>query len=309
MRAEAAYAQLKEDQKTSQVNKNIVVLFTDLQQVLFCPNLTHSSVFYQRQYSSYNYAVHDGASGDACMMLWHEPVGQRGSTEIASCLLRYITELYKPLQFGEERKLVVWSDRCVGQNNNWRMVAMFQLLILSKYFTEINQKFLVSGHSFLPCDRDFSLIEKKKNTASVYCPFDWVEVLVTARPSNPFTVIYMDQSDFKDFSVAEQHMKKTGGLKITEYMWLQLHADDPTTVKVRKQHNILQPWQTFPLNKVKRGRQVHEPPSIANISQLLPAYSAPIPIKHQKKRDLMDMCQYLPVDKRSFYENLTSDLH
>lgn len=307
MRAEAAYSQLREDQKAAQINQNNVVLFTDLQQVLYCPTLKHSSVFYQRQYSSFNYAVHDGGSGDAYMMLWHECVAQRGANEIASCFLRYITEKYKPLEHGEERKLTVWSDRCVGQNNNWRMVSMYQLLIISKFFTQINQKFLVSGHSFLPCDRDFSLIERKKKTAVVHCPRDWIEVLVSARPSNPFTVIYMDQADFKDFSVVEKGLKKTADLKITEYLWLQLNADDPTSVKVRKQHNILQPWQTFSLNKPQHGKgHRNELPLVLNISQLKPAYNAPLPIKPQKKKDLLDMCQYLPVDKRLFYENLSS---
>ncbi|KAJ8892874.1 hypothetical protein PR048_005455 [Dryococelus australis] len=55
------------------------------------------------------------------MMFWHKAIGDRGSTEIASCLLRYVEEDYTPLREGEERKLVVWSDRCAGQNNNWTM--------------------------------------------------------------------------------------------------------------------------------------------------------------------------------------------
>lgn len=50
MRAEAAYSQLKDDQQAAKVSPNkTVVLFTDLEQVLYCSNLTHSSVFYQKQ--------------------------------------------------------------------------------------------------------------------------------------------------------------------------------------------------------------------------------------------------------------------
>nr|CAI5817612.1 unnamed protein product [Callosobruchus analis] len=83
----------------------------DLEQVLYCPTLTHSSVFYQRQLATYNYAIHDAAEGNATMMLWHEAMAHRGSTEIASSLLFYIWQNFDPLQHGQERKLIVWSDR------------------------------------------------------------------------------------------------------------------------------------------------------------------------------------------------------
>ncbi|CAH1957335.1 unnamed protein product [Acanthoscelides obtectus] len=47
------------------------------------------------------------------MLLWHEAMAHRGSTEIASALLFYITNKYSRLKAGEERKLVVWSDRLI----------------------------------------------------------------------------------------------------------------------------------------------------------------------------------------------------
>lgn len=54
-KADESYNQLKKDEEIARKNKNIV-LCTDLQQVLFCPNLTHSSIFcYQRQLSNYNF--------------------------------------------------------------------------------------------------------------------------------------------------------------------------------------------------------------------------------------------------------------
>lgn len=161
-KADQAYKQLKQDADIARKNKNIIVLCVDLQQVLFCPNLTHSSIFYQRQLSNYNFAIHDMGSNDVTMCLWHECQAKRGSTEIASCILKYVVDRFTIMQPGEQRKLIIWSDRCVGQNNNWRVLNLYALLVQSRYFSEINQKFLCSGHSFLPCDRDFALIEKKK---------------------------------------------------------------------------------------------------------------------------------------------------
>ncbi|XP_050298547.1 uncharacterized protein LOC126737611 [Anthonomus grandis grandis] len=63
-RAEKGYSALSDDIKLAKENKNTIVLCTDLQQVLFCPTLKHSSVFYQRQYSCYNQAVHNMGTND-----------------------------------------------------------------------------------------------------------------------------------------------------------------------------------------------------------------------------------------------------
>lgn len=188
MRAEAAYKALREDTNIAKENPNYIVLCTDLQQVLFSPTLTHSSIFYQRQFSTYNYAVHNMGEGNATMLLWHEAMAHRGSTEIASALLFYITEKYNRLQLGQDRKLVVWSDRCVGQNNNWKLIALLRLLLLEKYFTQVEQKFLTS---FLPCDRDFALIEHQKKVSRVYVPFQWADVIARSKVNNPFKVIFI----------------------------------------------------------------------------------------------------------------------
>nr|CAH7763422.1 unnamed protein product [Callosobruchus chinensis] len=102
MRADAGYKTLKADTEVAKHNTNTTVLFTDLQQVLSCPTLTHSSVFYQRQLATHNYAIHDAAEGNATMMLWHEAVVHRGSTEIASTLLFYIWQIFDPLQHGQK---------------------------------------------------------------------------------------------------------------------------------------------------------------------------------------------------------------
>lgn len=88
-------------------------------------------------------------SSRSTMCYWHENIGKRGSTEVVSCILKYIQKHYEPLKPYETRKLILWSDRCPGQNNNWKMVCLSHYLISLKFFTEVNQKFLTTGHSFL----------------------------------------------------------------------------------------------------------------------------------------------------------------
>lgn len=309
-RADQAYSVLKEDTAIATINQNIIVLCVDMQQVLFCPTLTHSSMFYQRQLSCYNFAIHNTGNNTVNMNLWNESIARKGSAEITSALLKHITDRYSQLEQGQERKLIVWSDRCVGQNNNWKHVALYSYLVAQRYFSEINQKFLCTGHSFLPCDRYFAHIERKKRVSQVMVPSQWSDVIAEAVRNHPFNVTTLTQSDFKDFSGIEDALKRTSKLKITEVMWLKFSHDDPFTVSVCASHNLLRPWERHEILKQPKRNSNHAAfpkafhASPASLPQL---NTALIPIKKQKKDDLMDMTQYLPPEYCSFYENLPSE--
>lgn len=294
-KAEKAYATLALEQENA--NENNIVLCVDMQQVIFTPNLTHSDVFYKRQYANYNFCVKDFHRDQSEMFVWHESIAGRGSMEIASCVFKFITNHYTPLGPGEFRKLTMWSDRCVGQNNNWTMIALFGLMIKNKYFSEINQKFLVSGHSFLPCDRDFAIIEKYKKTQKLHVPKDVKEMIETSKITSKFIVNEMNQIDFYDFGLLLQNLKKQKDLKITEAKWMQFCNDDPKTLKFRKTHNIMEAWQNF--QYIKTSNMI----DFGSV-QLLQKYKEPIPVKTEKLKDLKELAVFLPNDAKLFYDNL-----
>jgi len=296
-RAEQSYDALKKDTEFARLNSSTVVLCVDLQQVLFCPTLTHSNMFYQRQLSNYNFAIHNMGNNAVSMHLWYECIAKRGSLEIASCILNFIESNFNILVHGEERKLIIWSDRCVGQNNNWRILNVYSYLVSCKYFTEIHQKFLSTGHSFLPCDRDFALIEKQKKTAKVLVPSQWKYVIANARLEKPFTIVEMSQIDFKDFSSLEKDMTKKK-LKITQAMWLKLSADAPMHVSIRESHNTLRPWKSHEIRHNNFGE------NILSIKDLPPAYQCPLALTKKKKKDLLDMCKYIPQKYSDFFKSL-----
>ena len=280
-RASLGYQELKADIVKSKVNNSsTVVLCVDMQQVLFCPTLSHSDIFYQRQLSCYNFAIHNMGTSKAVMHLWYECIAGRGSTEIASCIIKYVTMNYNKLIDGEERKLIVWSDRCVGQNNNWRILNTYCYLAKCGYFTEINQKFLSSGHSFLPCDRDFAIIEKAKKSAKVHVPSDWKYVIADAKVIEPFDIIEMSQNDFKDLTSIEEHLpknKSSSKLQVTKYLWIKYDLDDPYTIYGRASHNVIKPWESFKI--FKENWEAKTKPA-----DLQPVYNALLPITQNKKK-------------------------
>ena len=253
-KAEKAYNAMSTDTQVAKENPNFIVVCVDLQQVIATPNLKHSDVYYQRQLSNYNFCIHNLGKNEATMCVWNESCGKRGASEIVSCILHYIVENFQKLLPHETRSLVIWSDRCVGQNNNWKMVGLCHYLVILEYFTEVNQKFLVTGHSFLPCDRDFALIEKRKKTAVLHVPDDVISMICNARDDNPFKVQVMG-GEFVDFTPVEEQIFKHPELKISDCRWIQFSKDSPTEVRTRKCHNTLEGWKVFNILKKKgRGR-------------------------------------------------------
>lgn len=98
-------------------------------------------------------------SGKATLFMWPETTAKRGSEEIASILLKYLSSI----DTTDQKDLVIFTENCGGQNKNWQ----------SKIFRTIEHRFLISGHTYLPCDRDFALIEKhKKYLGQIYSPED-----------------------------------------------------------------------------------------------------------------------------------------
>jgi hypothetical protein len=85
----------------------------DFQKTLPTPVLTYSKVYYLRQLWTYSFCIHDLASGQANMYIWHEGEASHGSQEIGSCLLRYVQELPQSVKHNE-----AFSDNAGGQNKN-----------------------------------------------------------------------------------------------------------------------------------------------------------------------------------------------
>lgn len=130
--AESAYKNMANDFQRARNEENFVCLAVDLQQILFSPTLRHSDVFYKRQFGSYNLCIYDARTDDGTMLFWTEIDGGRGADEIISCIQKYVLQNFNLLQNNEERTLVVWSDRCKGQNNNFPMLVEYLTLICKR---------------------------------------------------------------------------------------------------------------------------------------------------------------------------------
>lgn len=293
-KAEKAREVMKQDNKSSQLpTSDESMCSMDLQQVLSLPSLTHSQMFYSRQLSCYNLCVHVGDNNTGLMFLWHEGMSGRGGNEIASCVLKALS---RP-EFTRKRKLTVWSDNCIGQNKNKMMVFLWIYLTITGKYDEINQKFLVSGHSFLPCDRDFAQIEKRKRVEKCEVPKDLVKLMENATPNNPFVVTTLQPEDFFDFKQAADSYINTTKLNISKCNWIKVEKAAPGVVKTRTMFNELEAWNTCKV--FKKGVTVNKIKDL-----LLPSQPCKNNLSGEKKKDLQQMLPYLKEENRAFFEEL-----
>jgi hypothetical protein len=177
----------------------------DLEEVLNTPCSLVSSLYYKRKLSCYNLSVYSLSDGRATCFMWDETEGDRGSCEIATCLITYLKSLPSTVCH-----VCFYSDCCTGQNRNQFISTALQNAVKTSTSIQIvEQKFLQSGHTQMECDSMHSAIEHAKKRTHIFVPSQWDTVVRMARQNKPYTVIPMKHKDFLDFKpLAKQTISK-----------------------------------------------------------------------------------------------------
>lgn len=187
-KAEKARNCLKSDQDLIGSDPDCYFGFTfDLQKALPYPKLTVSVAYYKRNMYVYNLGIHNFHNQSVGMYVWDETIASRGSQEVASCIAKHITDGAKPTQ----KHVIAYSDACSGQNRNIKLALMWMKIVLSSdSFEIIDHKFMVSGHSFLPNDRDFGVIENSiRKQEQIYVPDHYYNLIRKSRKKILFLLI------------------------------------------------------------------------------------------------------------------------
>ena len=203
---------------------------------------------------------------------------------------------------------MLYSDSCGGQNRNINIVVLWLYIVASSDFSYevIDHKFMVSGHSYLPNDRDFGSIEiAKRQTQYVYVPADWRSLIFNARKKNPFIVREMKTEHFLAIKNLMKYIvnrkKNTDGEKVNwlQFIWIRVEKSSPLMYKYRLTHNELEPWKQVDLKPRQRGR-----PANIGVASMLTLYQSSCPINKKKLNDLMELLKFIPPVYHTFYHNL-----
>ncbi|XP_022906542.2 uncharacterized protein [Onthophagus taurus] len=296
-KVEAASQKMRQDLANSKLpGSSFSCVVMDLQQVLFVPSLTHSDMFYLSQLSCYNLGIYVSDINRSFMCTWHEGVAGRGSNEIASCLL----SLLNKEDAVTKNELRIWTDNCAGQNRNKILILLYIFLVTHKVFNVIEHKFLVSGHSFMQCDRDFGLIEKRKRLSLPMVPKDLHDIIKTAKYNPPFQIIDMEEHVFLDLKKTADHLLDTKNLQISKLSEIRVHSGNPAIIEVKQTHSELENWKGF--NVLIKHKTILD---IKNA--ILDGLPSTNKISDNKKKSLKSMIGYLQNENhKQFYRQLLS---
>lgn len=160
----------------------------------------------------------------------------------------------------------------------------------------VDHKFMVPGHSFLPNDRYFGLIESKiRKSNYLYIPEHYYNLIEVCKKKNPFLVVRrMAQKDFISTQQLKEwtnnRKKNTNGEAVSwlKIQWIRFLKNAPYKMFYKTSLDDNSEFKVLDLSP-KRGR-----PRIYENIDLLPLYTTIRPITEEKRKDMMDLLPYIP---------------
>ena len=302
-KAEKARSGLMSDSTNPDGTADVITF--DLQKVMPVPLLSTNEAYYCRQLSVYNLGIHSLSKDQVIMNVWSEIVASRGADEIASCLAEYC----RAISAKGVTHLIAYSDSCGGQNRNVKMVAMWMYITQTTAIEVVDHKFMVSGHSFLPNDTDFGLIERAKSkTSEIYVPEQWYAIIEKCCKKRPFTVNRMAADKFRStkriLNAITNRKTSVDGQKVNwlQIQWIRVRKDKPLCMHVKDSLD-----EEFPFTVVsfaKRGRQ-----RSLGKTKLPQLYAAQRPVSKEKHSDLRKLLKYIPPIHHDFYDHIKHSGH
>ena len=206
------------------------------------------------------FGVHSCGDNDVAMYCWPEITGKRGSDEVVSCPHDFLSKLPSSVT-----SLRLYSDGCGGQNKNATVMHYLFSLVATVKFRHIRHSFPVTGHSYLPNDRDFGRTElNKRKNERVYSPDQWMAIIQGARRRKPFRPVKGTQSMFLDYTChfstifKKTAQRKKKYLNIQKARVLDYSVDHASEVWVKYTGSETEEWSKFTL--LKKGARASLPP-------------------------------------------------
>lgn len=304
IRKQEARDHKRDDKERSKVNNSFASYTMDMEKVLVTPSLNVGKLYYAQKLKTYNFTVYNLATSEATNYMWHEGVGTKGSSEIATCLWHVLQNLDPSVN-----DITFYSDTASGQNRNCINAAMFLKAVSELPVEVVNQKFMESGHSEMECDSVHSSIETRGNKVDIFTPEGWYATARTAKTKKPFyKVVELNFDQFLNFkkvsSMVIKNRNKNEKGETANWLkmkWIQYRKADPTRIFYKDQLSNTE-FQSILIKKIS----TRSASGLKDNVELL--YKEPLCIEKRKLRSLLQLCSSLciPTTYHPFYENLRS---
>ena len=293
--AENAREKLKAATLEARKSDSKLLCFTfDLQKTQPIPYINTSVAFYKRQLWMYNLGINNRRNNKGSMFVWQETEAKRGSCEVASAIFEYISMC--DLEKYEE--ICTFSDACGGQNRNKNIVSFFMYVCETTNIKSWMHIYLESGHSYLPNDTDFGVIERSKNKQIGIYGFDQWKNLIRMCGFNLFGM----NGKVKDWKEVQRNLTFRGSNSVDEKVswlnikWLKICKDNPGMMFYKTSHATNA--------EVKEANFAKKNQKPMNEISLLPLYEEPIKLTYEKSKDMQWMIQFVPPEYGGLYRSL-----
>lgn len=254
----------------------------DLQQVHYLPKLTLGDTFYKRQLAYYTFCVTDYNIKAPYFYSWIETEGKRGSEEVSSALIHYLNA-HKGTWPETTRKIRLFCDGCAGQNKN--QIVMHSLAFwLAKQapprIDKVHVFFPVRGHSFLPADRLFGIVENKLKThREIFLPDGFADVYSQYGTVRKLNIDW----NVRNYKILNESMKPFTGIKDCKKVILKRkgevgHWDTQVRKSLQISYNVV--------DKSKKYAAVTKPKVKICDLRIPKILDAPIPLDVIKQKDI-----------------------
>ncbi|KAJ8871837.1 hypothetical protein PR048_028177 [Dryococelus australis] len=180
----------------------------------------------------------------------------------------------------EKKKRAIWCDNCAVLNKNRTILIAIIYLIGKGVFESVELKFLISGHNFMGCDRDFGVIEKRRKVSKPVVPKELEEIVTSVRVP---TFQYIN----------------TQNLRISKAFHINVTKKKPCVVKIANTFDFVEPSCTK-TNVLKQCVSLDSLPAV----EKLPWVNFTRDISKETRKHLLAMLAYLKVVYSQFYEDL-----
>ncbi|KAJ8871355.1 hypothetical protein PR048_027672 [Dryococelus australis] len=167
------------------------------------------------------------------------------------------------------------------------------------FFESVELKYRISGHSFMDCDRDFGIIEKRRKVPKPMVPKELDDIVKSARVYTPFQAIPMVTDDFIDFALLASHYINTQNLGISKTSHMKVTKKRPCIVKITNTFAFEQPSWTE-TNVLMDGISSYSLPAVNE----LPHVNFTCGIGKEARKYLLAVLPYLKEEKGQFYKGL-----
>ena len=308
-RADKFFKKLHAVKEKTETDPTIAGLSFDFMQNLQLPQIPIQDTFYLRQLSVSVFNVHDLRSGRARFYLYHEGIARKSPDEVCSFLFDYINE-----NVGQHVKhLDLFSDSCGGQNKNHAMVRLCLMLVAQGRFQFITHYFPIRGHSYLPCDRDFSMVKRKiRKMDRIYLLKEYAELIIESSKKMNFEVKIAKTEEVLHFKEWWPQFYRKNAISV-ETQGRATHRNNKQHFHVTQFMQFCYSHETVGVVKVRSfidGAEEHTfqltEPSVIPPSPMSQAYQDNIPINEKKMHDLRRFLPFLPKEEiiQSFYSDI-----